>query len=237
MPELFGPNVKFRRTIRATPNPMDKATVVSIYPKDIDEKKWTIQPGRFIIPKGSVENPSLLVVGPSSWWRDIDIDQPLLEIPNSAIQIAASIVDDYMNGLIGFKKGESTPGLFWVPGSFKTIEELKKTTFDEIGTTGDLLFKRAVARQQRYWEILVKLADIGWTKTNANPLAISDDMRMAAHILNLREKPWMKDQQVIAMINCKACGHLVNPDYPVCSNCKAIVDPEKAKSLNIKFAE
>jgi uncharacterized OB-fold protein len=37
-------------------------------------------------------------------------------------------------------------------------------------------------------------------------------------------------------INCKACGTLVLPNFPVCPNCKAIVDEEKAKVLNIKFA-
>src|SRR3972149_7969365 len=89
-----------RRTIRSIPNPMDKGTVVSIYPKNITEIKHTIQPGRFHIPAGSYANPSFLVVGPSSWWRDVGPHEPLLEIPTSAVQIANSIVIDYYNGLL-----------------------------------------------------------------------------------------------------------------------------------------
>ena len=65
-PGLGNPN---RRTIRAPINPLDKSTVVSILPKQISERKITIQPGIFEISPGSFDNPAILVVGPSSWWR------------------------------------------------------------------------------------------------------------------------------------------------------------------------
>ena len=55
-----------RRTVRATPNPMDKSTVVSIYPKELNEIKPTIMPGRFRLEPGTYEKPSILVVGSSS---------------------------------------------------------------------------------------------------------------------------------------------------------------------------
>src|SRR5712664_3042305 len=90
-----------RRLIRAQKNPMDKCTIVSIFPKVIDEYKHTIEPGKFHIDSGSYENPSTLIVGSSSWWKDIDIDQPMLEIPVSSIQIAESVVKDYCNGMVG----------------------------------------------------------------------------------------------------------------------------------------
>jgi hypothetical protein len=47
-----------RRTVRQPVNPMDRATVVSIYPKDIEEVKHTIEPGRFRIKAGSIETPT-----------------------------------------------------------------------------------------------------------------------------------------------------------------------------------
>jgi len=235
--DLFGPNVRRRQAIRATPNPMDKATVISIYPKELNETKYTIQPGKFHIPAGSVEKPVLVVVGPSSWWREIDPEQPLLEITNSAIQVADSITTDYCAGLLGYKRAESCPGLFWVPGSWKSADDIKKHNFEEINITGEALFKRAEVWQTNYWKTLVKLADIGWTKTNGNPLVISDDMRFAATKLNLKEKPWMKDMQMMAMINCPMCGTLRNPAYPMCPNCKAVVDTDAANKLGIKFAQ
>jgi hypothetical protein len=115
-----------RRTIRAESNPLDKSTVVSIYPRELVERKPTIQPGIFTIPAGSIEKPTLVVVGPSSWWRDIDIEQPLLEIVNGSVQVANSIVVDYCNGLLGCNMRDTMPGLFWVPGEFKTVESLFK---------------------------------------------------------------------------------------------------------------
>jgi hypothetical protein len=63
-------------------------------------------------------------------------------------------------------------------------------------------------------------------------------MRLAARMLNLENsKPWMKDIMTMALVHCVACGALRNPDYPVCGSCKAIVDPEKAKSLGLTFAQ
>src|SRR6187200_2386767 len=98
--EFPGINQVNRRTIRAPVNSLDKSTVVSILPKRIYETKITIQPGVFEIAPGSMEHPSVLVVGASSWWREVDVDQPLLEIPVSSIQVADSIVKDYCNGLL-----------------------------------------------------------------------------------------------------------------------------------------
>jgi len=83
-----------RRTIRAPINPMDRSTVVSILPKRIIERKATLQPSTFELSPGTFENPSVLVIGPSSWWREVDENQPLLEIPVSSVQIADAIVRD-----------------------------------------------------------------------------------------------------------------------------------------------
>lgn len=234
---LFGPEIRQRKAIRSEPNPLDKSTIVSIFPREIDERKPTIQPGKFVIARGSVEKPSLLVIGTSSWWRDFDPDQPLVEIPQSSMSVADSIVNDYCNGLLGFVKGESQPGLFWVPGEFTSIETLKKTTFKIIGLTGQELFDRAVKWQKNYWERLIKIADVGWVKTNGSPYSISQEMRFAAEYLNLKDKPWMKDMQLMQQENCPMCGTPRNPNYPMCSNCKAVLDPDKAKLLNIQFAK
>src|SRR5258708_3066693 len=65
------------------------------------------------------ENPSLLVVGSSSWWKELDLDQPLLEITNSSIQIADSIVKDYCNGILACDMDSRMPGLFFLMGDVK----------------------------------------------------------------------------------------------------------------------
>jgi hypothetical protein len=211
-----------RRTIRGPINPLDKATVVSIYPKAIDEYKCTIQPGRFVIAPGSIQKPELLVVGPSSWWRDIDEDQPLLEIPVGAIQIAESVVKDYCNGILGCDMAETMPGLFYVAGAkidAKNNPDIPRT-LEWIQKEFSVELQKAERRQKNWYTALVKMGDSLWARSNGNPLAISDDMRLAAKELNLQStKDWMKDFQMVDMVRCKACGSLKNPLYPICAAC------------------
>jgi hypothetical protein len=224
-PGLANPN---RRTIRAPINPLDKSTIVSLLPKAISERKVTIQPGLFEIPAGSVENPSILVVGPSSWWREVDENQPLLEIPVSSIQIADSVVRDYANGLLACNMADQMPGLFYVPGDY-TVERLRKDH-------ANLISKYAAAQKKWFLE-LVRIADILWSRSNGNPLSISDDARLACRQLNITNKPWLGDIQTAELVRCVACGNLRNQQFPVCPVCKAIADPVKAKELNIQFAQ
>lgn len=200
-----------RRTVRQPINPMDRATVVSIYPKHIIEFKHTIEPGRFEIPPGSIDKPAILVVGPSSWWREIDEEQPLLEIPVSSIQIADSIVRDYCNGVLACNMGDCMPGMFFIPGEH-SVEGIQKSYKGEL--------TRAEAKQKKFYTLLVTLADAFWARSQGNPLAISDDMRMAARELAVTAtKDWMKDFSMVSMVRCKACGSLKNPEYPICAAC------------------
>lgn len=206
-----------RRTVRGPVNPADKATIVSIYPKDVIEKKCTISPGVFHIPAGSYEAPSITVVGPSSWWRDIDEEQEFLEIPVSAIVVADSIVKDYCIGIFGCDMAESMPGFFYVAGEFN-LEGIKKSFPEEL--------PKAQTRQKNWYSFLVKAADSLWARSNGNPLAINDDMRMAAKALGLAStKDWMKDFQMVDMVRCKACGSLKNPNFPICATCR-FPDPD-----------
>jgi hypothetical protein len=215
-----------RRLIRAMKNPMDKCTIVSIFPKEIIEVKHTIEPGRFRIPAGTFEEPALLVVGSSSWWKDIDVDQPMLEIPVSSIQIADSVIKDYCNGMLGCNMGDSMPGLFFVLGEHNKME-IKvqyKSKLQEIKT-----------RQDNWYKILVRLADSLWARSNGNPLVICDEMRLGARSLNFNEKPWLKDFVMAEKVPCKACGTLKNPEYPVCPLCKA-VDMTHPAAKDLKFS-
>lgn len=221
-------SITSRRTIRAPVNPMDKSTIVSILPKPISERKATISPGLFDLLPGTFEKPSLLVVGPSSWWRDVDETQPLLEIPVSSIQVADSVVTDYCNGLLACNMSDQMPGLFYVPGEI-TVEKLKKDH--------SALLLTAQARQKKWFLELVKMADILWSRSNGNPLSISNDARLACKELNIQNKPWLGDLQIAELVRCIACGNLRNPQFPICSVCKAIADPAKAKELGLTFAQ
>lgn len=228
-----------RRTIRAPTNPLDKSTVVSIYPKHIIERKHTIQPGVFEIFPGTYAKPAILVVGPSSWWKEIDENQPLLEIPHSSIQIADSIVKDYCNGIFGCDMGDKMPGLFYVPGAKtdKNGNVSNQLTLEWIQTEHKAALDAANVKQRNWFVELVRLGDALWSNTNGHPRSVSDDMKLAARELNFINKDWLTDSQTLELARCKACGHLGNPLYPICSNCKAINDPAKAKELGLVFAQ
>jgi len=217
-----------RRTVRSLPNPLDKSTVFSILPKLIVETKHTISPGTFTLDPGTYAKPSALVVGSSVWWRELDPEQPLLEIPVSSIQVADSIVKDYCNGILGCDMSGAMPGLFFIPGEL-TVEKLIKDHKPTLDAARD--------RQINWFKQLVKLADSLWARTNGNPLAIADDMRLAARELGLDSKEWLGTFQAVEIIRCVACGQMRNPQFPVCPNCKAVIDTEKAKTLNLKFAQ
>lgn len=208
-----------RRTIRATPNPMDKSTIVSIYPREIDEKKPTTQPGRFIIPPGSVKEPSILTVGTSSWWRDVDPEQPLLEIPHSSVTVAESIIRDWAVGLFQCDMGERMPGLFYVPGDLSLIDVLALENVE-----GENLIAVADRKQRNWFEALVKAGDTLWARTMGNPLSIDDNMRLAAQELKLDNKPWLADFTTLKLEACPACGQLRDSNFPVCQHCKTIVN-------------
>jgi hypothetical protein len=217
-----------RRTIRAPVNPLDKSTVVSILPKYISERKATIQPGVFEIKPGTYENPAILVVGTSSWWREVDEGQPLLEIPVSSIQVADSIVRDYCNGLLACNMSDQMPGLFYIPGEFDVIR-LKKDH--------SALLTKAQQTQKKWFMELIKIADILWSRSNGNPLSISDDARLACKELNITQKPWLGDLQTAELVRCVACGSLRNQMFPVCQTCHAVVDKKRAEELGLTFAK
>jgi len=196
---------------------------VSIYPRDIKFKIITLSPGRWFLPAGNPEEPSVLTIGPSSWWRDVGLDQPLLEIVQPSVQVAESLVKDYLNGMFACNMGNSMPGLFFVPGEFD-VEGVRRHYSH--------MLEAAVVTQTNYWRTLLKYADALWARSNGNPLTINDEMRMAAKILGAKDKDWMKDHQNQGMVRCFACGSFKHPDYAICQSCHT-ADPEHPKYAEI----
>lgn len=219
----FGMLANRRQVIRTPVNEMDKCTIFSIYPEPIDEHNPTIFPGRFKIPAGTIKEPARLVVGTSSWWREMGEGQPDLEIPVSSVLVADSIVNDYCNSVLGFKKNQAQPGLFFQQGEVE-LDKINKTALKTVETW------------QRNWFIeLVRMADILWARTNGNPIAISDTMRLAAREIGQDSKEWLKDMNHIQLVRCYSCGSFRNPDFPTCGTCKAI-DPNHPRAKELKFA-
>jgi hypothetical protein len=206
-------------------NLLDKSTLFSIYPKEIVETKLTVFPGYFVIPEGSPEKPSRLVIGASSWWREIFESDQILEIPIHSVMMAKSIVDDWATTQF-FSTPDKGPGLFFLPGDL-TVEKAQKDF--------PLAFTNAKERQDRWFLSLVNAADQLWARTNGNPLSIDDNMRLSARMLGLDNKEWLQNFEAVQNTRCPACGTMKNAAFPVCATCGAITDQKKADSLGIKF--
>ena len=213
-----------RKTMRAEVNPFDKTTIVSIAPFDITETILTVQPGHFFIPKGSYDSPSLTVVGPSSWWKETDQDQPLLEVVVNSVLIGRALVEDYINSINGVTLGTCQPGIFHIPGEHTDVDKVKKEYKH--------ILDRMRLYQTNWYNFLIKQADSLWARSNQNPLAIDDQSRLAARTLQI-DRPWLRDFQTTQNVNCVACGNLRNPQFPICPSCKMVVDKDLAAKLGI----
>lgn len=199
------------RTVRRAPiNPLDKCTIVSIYPRRFHVSIPTVQPCEYQIAPSSYDNPGVLVVTSASYWEN-RVDRPSLEIPIASPTVAENMVNDYIKNLNGYEAGIADPGIFYVLGE-KTSEQVKKDHKD--------LLDAAKVRQKNWFNNLVQGVDVLWARTNGNPKVIDDLARLAALELGLKNKAWLQDFQTMQMTPCSACGTLRNPVYPVCPNCK-----------------
>lgn len=204
-------------------DPRDKSTIFSIFPKLINEYKISVFPAHYQIAPGSWEKPSSLVIGTGSWWKDIPESNQLVEVTHNSLEMAESVINDYVIGLLAFTP-EAKPGLFYVPEAIGVEEARKKYAAD---------FDLALQRQKNWYLSLVNLADQIWS-VQPNPAAIGNDMRLAAKELGLETKEWLNNYTVAAMSKCPACGTPRDTNYPVCSSCHMIVDPDKFKALGIQ---
>lgn len=214
-----------RKTVRMYDSEFDRATVVSMYPLEILEYKHTIEPGIFHIPPASPEHPKLLIVTGSSWWRDISPDEPMLEVPQPSQLVANSIVNDHNRAMFGFEADKAHPALFWLPG-IVTLEELDKKYKAEK--------EKNIKNQQNWFNNLIREADKLWARTNGNPASIPTISKIAGNFMNVK-RAWMEDFSPEEVIKCPACGVLVNPAFPVCANCKTVINKKRAEELKLEF--
>lgn len=227
--ELSNGRVRVNRMPR---NFTDKTTIFSVFPIKIEEVKHTLQPSQYIIDAAPEDGYSSLVVNCAFWLKEMELDLfQEMYVPSETL--AKSIIHDYASGLLGYQPDQG-PGLFVIPGDMTSKSKLDKYINEDFKSFSDLL-NTARAKQKNWYIKLVQLTDALWARTNGNPVVVSDHARLACTKLSL-SREWMIQFQTMEKSNCKACGHLVNPSYPVCSNCKSIINSDKAKELGIIFA-
>lgn len=159
-----------------------------------------------------------------------DSKTPQRRIDIVAERIAEGLIFDYTAACLGvsFEPNDEgilrKPGMFWVSGVLSANEVA-------------IRFAKEVETAQNqtaawFWS-LVTLADDDWGKYKQHKM-ITNIQRIAAKHLNLKRE-WSIDAVELVNNVCPACGESVNPGAAICKNCKAIVDPEKYKTLT--FAE
>lgn len=230
----FGDFVQTAKIQRRPKNPMDKCTLVSVYPNSIVDFKHTAFPQKHYIEGAADNDFSITVLEGASWYKMMEEGQPTLEIGIPSSEVARAFVQDFISGLPEYVPEVASPGLFYCYGEYD-----KKTILKYVSPEGvefkDLLAK-ARERQKQWFLRIIQMSDKDWARTNGNPRSVGDTARMAAEKLGITGKAWMQDFVAIQKSPCKACGTFIDPIYPVCPNCKTVVNVEKFKELGLQFA-
>jgi len=201
------------------------ATLISVYPFEINENKPGVYPGTFRIPAAKDKVQSL-IIGEAIHFVD-RIDQPPMRIKILPHDLAQSIINDLRESMMGVLPEEGIyPGIFWVPGAHRndTIEMLYSKELE-----------KARASQRRWFENLVRIADDDWSRYHLH-VVISDIQRFAAKTLNL-QRDWIVEAGEAPLVhtNCPACQSVINSQAIVCPQCRAVLNKEKYSQF--MFAE
>lgn len=203
------------------------ATIVSLLPYEIIERKPGLIPGQFKIPKAEINDFEILVILDSFHYIYLDSDRGSIPSIDPALKVAQSLVYDYVSSQLLREEG-AEPGLFCVPG---------KLTKNEVKMQYAELLKEAKSRQHNWYKKLVALADDDWA-INRKRKGISDLSRHAARAL-LLEREWLNvvedDKPIqVAAIECPACFSAVRAEAMICAACKTILKPKEWAALQEK---
>lgn len=199
-----------------------KASIISIVPFKVVRQMPGMFPSYLEIEPGSPEEPRILVVDDGKYYRYV-LDGQSVQLPEFGPQIAKSFVNDYITAQLG-RSDDAYPGLFWIEGVVQAAD-LKSKYKKELDS--------CKAAQDKWFRNLVKMADDDWQRHHQYKV-ISDLQRHAARSLNL-VREWI-DVVAEDRKNCPACGIELKLLTPICFNCKAILDPVAAKSIQFAGA-
>lgn len=197
-----------------------KASIISIVPFAITREFPGVFPGSYTIPASLDNIPEILHVDDGKEHRYV-FDGKGVTIPVSGTELANSFVNDYVASQLAYNE-EGHPGIFWVEG-FVNQSDLNGRLKQKLNDIKD--------KQYIWFKRLVTIADDDWQRYHQYK-SISDIQRSAARYLNL-DRDWI-DVISDSLATCPACGSNVRKGFPICANCKAVLDVEAAKK--IKFS-
>lgn len=201
-----------------------KSSVVSIVPIAIKVNKMgAMHPNEWIIPPSINEQPQVLVVEDGFAMVYINAERGRIKTPILSFDLARSIVEDYLRSCICTKEG-CEPGIFFIP---------KAVNVDDVKKSYVMQLLEARARQKRWFEEMMRVADDDWSKSGHKHSAISNLQRTIAKMLGLN-KEWLfmtREDVPVGTMKCPACKTLIEADAIVCLNCRLILKPDEHKKL------
>lgn len=207
---------------------MNSATVISLYPFEIDSLKPGLIPTQYrlepAIQLGSTAQditPSTLLIQDVKRSIYIDADRGSMIVTEPIEIVATSVVDDFINSSILVNRMIAEPGVFWVEGALN-IKQAKAIPE----------YQKAFDRQNRWYGDQIKVADDSWSRYRAHR-SITDVQRYAAKIMNLKRE-WAEDVSNRHIQQCPACAEFVPGLAVVCKSCQYVLNPEVYKTM--KFA-
>lgn len=196
---------------RDIPQESLKATVVSIFPLEINEVKPGLYPGYFVIPAAPLGDFSFLIVGDGVYYQETKNDI-VTQVRTPYYVLAESIVSDFQMSHIGRVPEFAEPGLFWVAGSWKRHEIQEKFT-DELD--------KWEKRQLQWFKNLVEIADDTFARTQKHT-SVSALQRIAAHRLAI-QRPWIL-RTGDSTNTCRFCKAEVPYGAIKCPTCREVLD-------------
>jgi hypothetical protein len=195
------------------------ATIVSIMPFPVNERKPSIYPGQFNLKaarQGDVE--VLHTETDYTTWIYVG-DGKSIDKQVDGFAVGTAVCADLVNAMIGIDV-DCKPGIFCIAGQL-TAEEVKTTHAKTVA---------ANEQMQRNWmQRLVRLADDDWKKTGQHKF-ISDIQRSACDYLGL-ERPWNVQIANEIRVRCPFCTTLISDQAIKCPQCNEIVNQKKYSAM------
>lgn len=196
----------------------EKATLVSLFPLPIFEKKPLI-PSIYQIPAAKEElEPQVLVVGEGRFHVYLDEFRGVMTIKTPALTIAESIVRDFMDSQY-MASEDARPAVWFLPGEW-TID-------DVVNEDSRLMIEHA--RQLEWFKRLIVIADDEWAKFHQHRM-ITEVQKVAATRLRLNRE-WAIEYTPENNIDCPGCGTLISKRVAVCHQCNCVINKELYESL------
>lgn len=199
---------------------MSQATIVSMLPYTLTEVKPGLNPNEFII-QGKGKDEFGLTIIPDNVYYLINPDLlsdakevRQIPVPVKAMELAQSIISDYVGALLGVDLPEIMPGIFAVKGNY-TDKKLFKTKF-----ANEL--QHYTECQNRWFIRLVEVADDTWAKSRS-PVGISDLQRHAVRSLQY-EREWLNPLPGEQLDKCPVCKTIINAGAVKCVACGYILN-------------